>query len=249
MSITGDMNKSINDILKNALIKLIEENNDPEALLFLIGKITRVNSYQENLNKKYEQPSSFAQVSVTQQVGEVSVTQGVTQGVTEVSVAVRPTYSSVARRLVRSANSSRNNEDVDKSIIKGISLGNGGFYTISNINDFIKSMLKCGIELWKIQYYIYICNKRNDNSRPVTTEDFENNKKVDEIFTDYTENKLLNFNDKHVYYKYIKYYFNKIIKNVNGEYTMNINALIFLTSKFVLQINKRINRAILIKEE
>ena len=73
-------------------------------------------------------------------------------------------------------------------------------------------MKEQGIPMWKIIYYIYISNKEFDNSASTSVDDAKNNAKSDEILAAYSTNKLLNFDEKHEFFPYMKYYFEKIIK-------------------------------------
>jgi hypothetical protein len=92
-------------------------------------------------------------------------------------------------------------------------------------------------------------NKNFDISASTSQEDARQNDKKDKILEDYSNNKLIEFDDEHPYYEYIEYYFNKTI-NTNGDtYTCkkdkNGNPIVLiLKKKFLLLINKFINKFI-----
>ena len=71
----------------------------------------------------------------------------------------------------------------------------------------------------------------------------------DEIFDAYSSNKLINFNEEHNYYEFMKYYFNKIIKlDEDSRYFVSKTDIkgqpitLFLKKRFLRQINERLKQ-------
>ena len=179
-----------------------------------------------------------------------------------------PSDSIVSSNSVTSTNSSHNSEQ--KYFIRGINEANEAMIEtmkqipqfkdkiddiiktnkiITNPNDFINSMLDYGIPMWKIMYYFYMSNKNFDISASTSQEDARQNDKKDKILEDYSNNKLIEFDDEHPYYEYIEYYFNKTIDTKGDTYTCkkdkNGNPIVLiLKKKFLLLINRFINRFI-----
>jgi len=147
---------------------------------------------------------------------------------------------SVSSESVTSTNSSRNSGQ--QYFIEGLSYENPKNQKIDDLDEFINSMLEQGIPMWRIKYYIYFSNKEFDNSASISAEDAENNVKSIEILLAYSSNKLLNLDENHEFFQYIKYYFNKIIKIEGGKYVKTISGNIFLKTRFLSQINNRIKR-------
>jgi hypothetical protein len=173
-----------------------------------------------------------------------------------------PSDSIVSSNSVTSTNSSHNSEQ--KYFIRGINEANEAMIEtmkqhskfnvsiddiiktnkiITNPNDFINSMLDYGIPMWKIMYYFYMSNKNFDISASTSQEDARQNDKKDQILEDYSNNKLIDFDIKHPYYKYIEYYFNKTIDTNGDTYTCkkdkNGNPIVLILKKrFLLLINK-----------
>ena len=168
----------------------------------------------------------------------------------KVDVDKMPTFSEILKRdlpispvspqSVTSTNSSRNSGQ--QYSIEGISYENSKNQKVDDIHEFINSMKEQGIPMWKIIYYIYISNKEFDNSASTSVDDAKNNAKSDEILAAYSTNKLLNFDEKHEFFPYMKYYFEKIIKYEDGKYVKNITGNIFLKTRFLSQINSRIKK-------
>ena len=179
-----------------------------------------------------------------------------------------PSDSIVSSNSVTSTNSSHNSEQ--KYFIRGINEANEAMIEtmkqnpqfkdkiddiiktnkiITNPNDFINSMLDYGIPMWKIMYYFYMSNKNFDISASTSQEDARQNDKKDKILEDYSNNKLIEFDDEHPYYEYIEYYFNKTIDTKGDTYTCkkdkNGNPIVLiLKKKFLLLINRFINKFI-----
>jgi len=139
----------------------------------------------------------------------------------------------------------KNNHEMSKNIEEITSKSK----KIYNIDSLIKSLLDCGIPMWKIMFYFYISNKEFDISASSSIEDARQNDKKYEILEDYSKNKLINFDDTHPFYEYIEYYFDKTIEynRDNDFYTCkkdksgNPIALIF-KNRFVKLINKAMMR-------
>jgi hypothetical protein len=120
---------------------------------------------------------------------------------------------------------------------------------IINIDILIKSLLDCGVPMWRIMFYFYISNKEFDISASTSSEDARQNDEKFQILEDYSNNKLIDFNDTHYYYQYIEYYFDKTIayNSENDYYTCkkdksgNPIVLIF-KNKFVKLINNFIKK-------
>ena len=109
----------------------------------------------------------------------------------------------------------KHNPEMNKNIDE-ITIKNKKIY---NIDTLIKSLLDAGIPMWKIMFYFYISNKEYDISASSSSEDARQNDKKFQILEDYSKNKLINFDDNHPFYEYIKYYFDKTIEyNSNNDF-------------------------------
>lgn len=139
----------------------------------------------------------------------------------------------------------KHNPEMNKNIDK-ITIKNKKIY---NIDTLIKSLLDAGIPMWKIMFYFYISNKEYDISASSSREDARQNDKKFQILEDYSKNKLINFDDNHPFYEYIKYYFDKTIEyNSNNDFFTckkdkggNPIVLIF-KNRFVKLIKKSMTR-------
>jgi hypothetical protein len=138
-----------------------------------------------------------------------------------------------------------NNPEMNKNIEKITSKNK----KIINIDILIKSLLDCGVPMWRIMFYFYISNKEFDISASTSSEDARQNDKKFQILEDYSNNNLINFNDTDYYYQYIEYYFDKTIAyNSENDYYIckkdksgNPIVLIF-KNKFVKLINNFIKK-------
>jgi hypothetical protein len=129
---------------------------------------------------------------------------------------------------------------------------------ITNLDDFIKSLLNNDVPLWKIKFYLYISNKEYDLTSSTSVEDAEHNVKAIEIFNDYSipngmkdyfEGTVIDkltgaetyvYIKDHKYNKYIDYYFNKTIEYNKGVYTCKKDTIVLIfRNRFLHLINKK----------
>jgi hypothetical protein len=235
--------------LRKTISELSENISNPNFLNHIICEMTyfieNENFYQEQKNQEEDISANF-----TQNIEENSAQALVEEHEIKVDVDKMPTFSEILKRdlpispvspqSVTSTNSSRNSGQ--QYSIEGISYENPKNQKVDDIHEFINSMKEQCIPMWKIIYYIYISNKEFDNSASTSVDDAKNNAKANEILEAYSTNKLLNFDEKHEFFPYMKYYFEKIIKYEDGKYVKNITGNIFLKTRFLSQINSRIKK-------
>ena len=235
--------------LRKTISELSENISNPNFLNNIIYQMTY---FIENENFYQEQQFQEKDVSATfsQNIEENSDKSLGKEHEIKVDVNKAPTFSEILKRdlpispvspqSVTSTNSSRNSGQ--QYSIEGISYENPKNHKIYDIDEFINSMRDQGILMWKIIYYIYISNKEFDNSASTSEEDAKNNVKAPEILNAYSSNKLLNFNETHEFFPYMKYYFEKIIKCEDEKYVKNITGNIFFKTRFLRQINNLITK-------
>jgi len=227
------------EILKGSLSNLIEKISNTGGLNHLISVMTNIIEFRKNKKTKVVEPQPDVE-----NLEDFPKLQEKKQSYKEAAGKGIPSSPS-SSNSVMSTNSSHNNEQSDDTkYITGITKGNQNNYIITNINDFIYSMINIKIPMWKIMYYLYISNKEFDNSGSTSTEDANNNQIAYEILDAHSSNKLIKFDENHEYYSFIVYYFNKIIKCENKEYSIKIknkegNSIrLFFRTRFLIQINK-----------
>lgn len=227
------------ETLMKLLLILTEKISNTGGLNHLISVMTNIIEFRKNKKTNVVEPQpdvenleDFPKLEEKKQSYKEAVGKGIPS-------------SPSSSNSVMSTNSSHNNEQSDDSkYIRGIAKGNQHNYIISNINDFIKSMIEIKIPMWKIMYYLYISNKEFDNSVSTSVEDAKNNQIAHEILDAHSSNKLIKFDENHEYYSFIVYYFNKIIGYENNEYSIKIknkegNSIrLFFRTRFLIQINK-----------
>ena len=224
-------NESVNEVSGGSIINIFSEKTieaDKESPIIEHGSKKTVETEKESTI--IESPTT---VTLKRSFKEI-LTQDGSQSNVDTSSSI------VSSNSVTSTNSSRNSGQ--QYSIEGISYENPKNQKVDNIHEFINSMLDQGILMWRIIYYIYISNKEFDNSASTSAQDAENNVKALEILAAYSSNQLLNFNEIHEFFPYMKYYFEKIIKYEDGKYVKNITGNIFLKTRFLSQINSRIKK-------
>ena len=224
------------ETLMKLLLILTEKISNTGGLNHLISVMTNIIEFRKNkkteIVQDIENLEQFPKLEEKKQSYKEAAGKGIPS-------------SPSSSNSVMSTNSSHNNEQFDDTkYITGITKGNQNNYIITNINDFIYSMINIKIPMWKIMYYLYISNKEFDNSVSTSTEDAKNNQIADEILDAHSSNKLIKFDENHEYYSFIAYYFNKIIRYENNEYSIKIknkegNSIrLFFRTRFLIQINK-----------
>ena len=245
----------IDKILKKTIFELSENISNTGFLNHIICEMTNFIENEQFYSTQQFQGQDVS-ASFPQNIEENSAQPKVEEPEIKVDVNKAPTYSEILKKdspispispqsvvssnSVTSTNSSRNSGQ--QYSIEGISYENPKNQKVDDINEFINSMLDQGILMWRIIYYIYISNKEFDNSASTSPQDAENNVKALEILAAYSSNQLLNFNEIHEFFPYMKYYFEKIIKYEDGKYVKNITGNIFLKTRFLSQINSRIKK-------
>ena len=246
---------TIDKILKKTIFELCENISNTGFLNHIICEMTNFIENEQFYSTQQFQGQDVS-ASFPQNIEENSAQALVEEPKIKVDVNKAPTFSEILKRdlpispissqsvvssnSVTSTNSSRNSEQ--QYSIEGISYENPKNHKIDDIDEFINSMREQGILMWRIIYYIYISNKEFDNSASTSAQDAENNVKAPEILAAYSSNQLLNFNEIHEFFPYMKYYFEKIIKYEDGKYVKNITGNIFLKTRFLSQINSRIKK-------
>ena len=245
----------IDKILKKTIFELSENISNTGFLNHIICEMTNFIENEQFYSTQQFQGQDVS-ASFPQNIEENSAQPKVEEPEIKVDVNKAPTDSEILKKdspispispqsvvssnSVTSTNSSRNSGQ--QYSIEGISYENPKNQKVDDINEFINSMLDQGILMWRIIYYIYISNKEFDNSASTSPQDAENNVKALEILAAYSSNQLLNFNEIHEFFPYMKYYFEKIIKYEDGKYVKNITGNIFLKTRFLSQINSRIKK-------
>jgi hypothetical protein len=249
---------AIDKILKKTIFELSENISNTGFLNHIICEMTNFIENEKFYSTQQFQAEDLSNIP-PQNIEENSANSSqvmVEEPQIKVDVSKAPTFSEILKKdlpispissqsvvssnSVTSTNSSRNSGQ--QYFIEGISYENPKNQKVDDINEFMNSMLEQGIVMWRIIYYIYISNKEFDNSASTSVEDAENNIIAPKILAAYSSNQLLNFNEIHEFFPYMKYYFEKIIKYENGKYVKNITGNIFLKTRFLSQITSRIKK-------